>query len=636
MRRLLPNLLLALLASAALADYAVLFYNNWYFAGVYWPKWLLLGLALTPAYFLLLQSPWRRLWLTLGVYWTALVGLFMLATWDYDLSKLTFTGVLNLEVPMVWLPLAAVWGYALVQIRRRALVAARGRRGTEQALRLRQRLRRNLQRRPALAFATPAGASLEAGGDMEDDTMLLHPALERAAEPRPADHAEDGDDGRTGGDPPRISLLGLLLALSLCALALLPRAARAEGIDSTSPWHRPDRHVELTDPAKRWHPDTPQLNAAFPAPLESRPGQTFYIVTVNTPGAPVRILDPDGQWHVIGKVLQAMTKVDPNGFTASGWAVPGTVCATAVNAMHIKTRHDYTTGRSTVFSILPKEFVNFDPAHYNSYYSESASVVTDIPAGSGIFGGLWAPTVGSKVYSAPAGWQWPAGWTLPAGAAPGSVPDGLAQLPESYAPAAGETLVIPVVRRKYNPEYIEFENRFGGIVWVKELGLDPYPIAQVLKPVAGAGRFGGSQYAERGRIRANHPGVICISTSDKGDIGGFQIIPRDHAMSPEMTYARTKTQWMVVGPLWAFDPSWEGLPPLFTDYLYPAWVPDSGKLADGEQVTGAKIFLSRCTVRARYSDSPTPDEYELLRETRPLSFECLATMTNLRIYFPRE
>jgi hypothetical protein len=107
-------------------------------------------------------------------------------------------------------------------------------------------------------------------------------------------------------------------------------------------------------------------------------------------------------------------------------------------------------------------------------------------------------------------------------------------------------------------------------------------------------------------------------------------------MSPEMTAARTKTQWMVVGPLWAFDPSWEGIPPLFTDYLYPAYVPLSGKLKDGTQVTGADVFLDRFTVRARYSDSADPAQYELLRPTAPLTFEALKDMTHLRIYFPRE
>jgi hypothetical protein len=624
MRKLLPDLLLSLAASAALADYVVLFYNNWYFADVYWPKVLLLVLVLAPLYFLLLGSPWRRLWQALGLYWAVLIALFMLGWRTPDLATIGFTGVLDLEVPMVWLPIGAGLAYAWVKARRRARTAAAAQRGVDRALQLRERLRRSVQLKPVPAGGPAAAAPLLAAGVALEETMT--PAeLER----QPEIELLDADD-RTDGTPPRFTVLGLLLAFGLCGLALLPRAVHAEGVDSTEPWHRPDRHAEFKDPSLRWNPQDPGLSGEYPAPLVSRAGEKFSIVIDNSVGGEIRVfkLDSNGKAVLgiehIGHVLSPATQVSKEGFTASGWAAPGTLCATAVNALHIKVHHDYATGRSWVFSVLPKEFANFDPKNYNSFYAASGAIVTDLPAGSGIFGGLWAPIVGSKV-----------GYyrnIQDEGA------DAFPPLPatDSYTPSPGDRLIITVTRKQYNPEYIEFENRFGGIVWVKELGLDPYPIAQVLKPVAGAGRFGGSEYAGRGRIRANHPGVICISTSDKGDIGGFQIIPRDHSMSPEMTYARTKTQWMVVGPLWAFDKSWEGLPPLFSDYIYPAYVPLDGRLPDGEQVNGAQVFLSRCTVRARYSDSPHPEEYELLRETRPLTFEALKDMTNLRIYFPRE
>jgi hypothetical protein len=152
----------------------------------------------------------------------------------------------------------------------------------------------------------------------------------------------------------------------------------------------------------------------------------------------------------------------------------------------------------------------------------------------------------------------------------------------------------------------------------------------------GIGRFLGTQYADIGRIRAAHPGVICVSTSPAGQVGGFQIIPRDHAMSPELTYVRVKTQWMVVGPLWALDPSWEGLPPLFSDYLYPAFIPalnPDGSVNDDAQ--GADVFLDRFTVRGRYDDAENPEEYELLREFVYLHHTALEKLTHLRIYFPR-
>jgi hypothetical protein len=429
--------------------------------------------------------------------------------------------------------------------------------------------------------------------------------------------------------------LATLLCFVFALVTALPAATKADALDSPAPFKRHDRHEEFKDPAKRLNPEEPSLAGKFPEPLEARAGESFTIELENRAGADIQIVDAKGNVETIGKVLSPARKVNPEGFTASGWAEPSTVCATAVNAMHIKTTHNYKTGKSTVFSLLPVEFAEFDPKDYQSYYSASASLVTDFPAGSGIFGGEWAPAVGSQVLLA-------ADRDAPSGdfGFPGAPPrwwwkDEAKPLPADYLPKENDTLIIQVTRKRYVPEYIEFENRFGGLVWVKEMGLDPYPIAQVLKPVAGAGRFQGSAYAERGRIRANHPGVICISTSDKGEIGGFQIIPRDHSMSPEMTAARTKTQWMVVGPLWALDPSWEGLPPLFTDYLYPAFIPTDGQLPDGSEVSGAEVFLGRATVRARYSDSPKPDEYELLHETRPLTFEALKNMTHLRIYFPR-
>src|SRR5205823_11515023 len=112
---------------------------------------------------------------------------------------------------------------------------------------------------------------------------------------------------------------------------------------------------------------------------------------------------------------------------------------------------------------------------------------------------------------------------------------------------------------------------------------------------------------------------------------GFQIIPRDHAMSTEMINARGKTQWMVIGPLWALDPSWEGLPPLFTDYLYPEFTP-----TDSELVSGADVFLSRFTVRARYSDDPDPGKYVPMHEASGLNGLALKTLTHIRIYFPRD
>src|SRR5690606_28333252 len=61
------------------------------------------------------------------------------------------------------------------------------------------------------------------------------------------------------------------------------------------------------------------------------------------------------------------------------------------------------------------------------------------------------------------------------------------------------------------------------------------------------------------------------STSPYGKIGSFQIVPADHAMSPETHYVREQTQWMVIGPVSALDPSWEGVAPLYSDFLRPRY-----------------------------------------------------------------
>lgn len=388
-----------------------------------------------------------------------------------------------------------------------------------------------------------------------------------------------------------------------------------------------DRHDEMSDPAI----EPPAWPDYLPVPLHEQDGETFQIVLENWVGGAIYTLEyqPSGAAAAgaftarevrtaIGEVISPVTAVNPRGFTASGWGEIGTVCASAVNAIHVKTDHDYGLGRGTIFSILPIEQAKVDPNNYKSYISHGTSLQTDIPGGQGIFGGGWAPLVGSELQFRNAA----------------SKGGDLLKADPGWVPAVDEVIVLEVTRKRYNPEYVEFENAYGGLIWIKELGRDPYPIGQVLKPVVGIGRFLGTQYAGTGRIRAAHPGVICISTSPDGIVGGFQIIPRDHAMSREMIYTRYKTQWMVVGPLWALDPSWEGLPPLFSDYLYPSYIPS---VIDGEPndaVSAMEIYLSRFTVRGRYADADDPEMYRILNEETYLDHYALKNLTHLRIYFP--
>ncbi|HOF89792.1 MAG TPA: hypothetical protein PLZ36_17070, partial [Armatimonadota bacterium] len=264
--------------------------------------------------------------------------------------------------------------------------------------------------------------------------------------------------------------------------------------------------------------------------------------------------DAGNTWEPIGHVVTYTTKVSDQGYTASKWAPVGAVAATAVNAIHLRVGYNAKADKGIVFSILPKELTTAGGAKLQSYLSPDSSIYTDIPGGTGIFGGHWAPILGNPVYLEEA--------------------HGLRRLPDGYRPQQGDVLVITVMEPADLPQAIIFDNRFGG--FITAIGWDGAEtrIGQVLKPVAGVGRFTGTQYAAAGRLRANHNGVIDISTSVFGTISGFQIIPREHAMSPEMVRARTMTQWMVIGPLDARDPSWEGVAPLFRDYLRPSWAAD--------------------------------------------------------------
>lgn len=263
--------------------------------------------------------------------------------------------------------------------------------------------------------------------------------------------------------------------------------------------------------------------------------------------------DEGNTWEMLGSVQVPANMLADHGYTAGKWATPGTVAATAVNSIHICSGHDDKASTDDLFSVCPKELMSDAGMRLQSYVSKNAAIFTDIPGGAGIFGGYWSPASGTPVYLEQNG--------------------ELAPLSPKYTPRVGDVLVLRVLVPLDLPKAIVFENRFSGLI--TEIAWDDTEkvIGQVLQPVVGIGRFFGSQYADVGALRANHSGVICISVSPRGQLGGFQIIPKGHAMSPEMINARHLTQWMVVGPLDARAPSWEGVAPLFRDYLRPCWVP---------------------------------------------------------------
>ena len=115
---------------------------------------------------------------------------------------------------------------------------------------------------------------------------------------------------------------------------------------------------------------------------------------------------------------------------------------------------------------------------------------------------------------------------------------------------------------------VEFENRYGGKVLFYRNGI-PKEIARVFRPMAGCGRFSGSFFQDVGRIRANHPGVLCVSTSPRGQEGGFQIVPCYHCNSSNLTYVKDLTVYMVIGPVDVESKALEGTEPIYMHYIRP-------------------------------------------------------------------
>jgi len=335
--------------------------------------------------------------------------------------------------------------------------------------------------------------------------------------------------------------------------------------------------------------------------------ELFRVRVVNEPGGEMTISRDGGKtWEKLANVLAPAGVLNKEGYTASSWAPEGRVAATAVNAVHIKVRLNKTNGKGILLSLLPKDFYS-PPEDYKSYYSKNSSIVVDAPAGAGFFGGAESPFIGSPVLLERNG-----GAPVP--------------LPEDYYPEPGDALTIIVERPAEYPSEIEFENRFGGFITARYPGGAEKLIGQVLKPVAGVGRFDGSLYTGVGRLRANHTGVICISTSPPGVIGGFQILPENHGMSPEMANARLLTQWMVVGPPAATDPSLEGVAPLFRYFLRPVhFIKEAGGRTLDE-------MLESFVVEVRLKEGP----WQRMPEVAGRVDDALKDLTHVRILFPLE
>ena len=310
--------------------------------------------------------------------------------------------------------------------------------------------------------------------------------------------------------------------------------------------------------------------------------------------AQVKAILPNNEVVELGQVLSLPIKTNWPAYTASKWCDDATVCASAVNAVHLLINKE--KGRGRIISLVPS--VTLAPAA-----KQGAFFALGMQAGTGVFGGF-APLVGSKVYIK-------------------DVNNNLRELDGVLK--QGETLII----RSKLPDELEYymidiENRPGGriIAYGKN---NIKVVARVIRPVKGVGRFGGSQFQINGRIRASHAGVICVTTSKRGEVGGFQIMPLIHALtSNEMINAWQLTQWMIIAPARPEQGTLAGHSPLFKNSFLPGTA-HGEKLEDTISTYGRKPL-----VLCRLNNS----DWVKLPKASGKSDDALKDVTHIRIYFP--
>lgn len=401
------------------------------------------------------------------------------------------------------------------------------------------------------------------------------------------------------------------------------------------------------------------INALIPPEVneENSPSYTLKhkIYIENFTNGAVSIIDLEGNHTVIGRVYRPATvaKNSSAGFWAAHYdkAIDGTyscVTATGVNAMHLKLgpQKDYNPIEPDAW--MPWQIsvgINEDYTTAGENYSDSM-IYTSIPGGSNIFGGYVSPYVGSPVkYYTPQGtWE-----TMDS------------YFAEDFSKPIPKRIMIEVYTASTEngtPDYIEFENWAAGDTvsgQVKEENgrvLIHYPngtekhIADIIQRVQGTGRFVGSQYAEVGRVRAAHPGVICLSTSPKVGatnntdlLGGFQFVPANHAKYLAYDLGQDsfigRDQWGIVAYVGAnaqtlydtnyiidgqvsFNPVWEGVAPLFAEYINPRNIP-------GNRDASTYFVVSK-------DFGQTWEECPTIQGVTDHTNSPVATWTNIRLY----
>jgi hypothetical protein len=280
------------------------------------------------------------------------------------------------------------------------------------------------------------------------------------------------------------------------------------------------------------------------------------------PGEQAKVIFPDGQSIDAGKVRGVPIKSRYPGFTASKYGIGGQVIASAANAHHIQVSVESGEGRT--ISLIPSET-------FVAASGMGTSFVVEGVGGAGLWG-RYAPFVGSPVYIINQV----------------GVPVLFNNMDLfKYARA----IEIRVYRPDDEIEYIEIENKEGGLAWYHD-GEGDHQFAVVESGVTGTGRFEGSLYQSLGKVRANHPGVICVSTTNKYDIGGFQIVPLTHTYSKELQKTRRMSQYIVLRGVDFEDLT--GHAPFFREFIRP------GESEDASSRVGSVV----CRIEGQWRELP--------------------------------
>lgn len=286
------------------------------------------------------------------------------------------------------------------------------------------------------------------------------------------------------------------------------------------------------------------------------PGQqalAYSIVIENRTGGVIRAVDPPAQFLLarpgvnLGTVVRPTTAVDTAGFHASLWGQAQTVVASAVNAVHLKVYDDPHAGRAGVVTLLPAELYRRGLDGSQSEVRDDV-LYTDIPGGHSIFGGAYPLIVGNPV----------------------SFYRGRQHVyfdAENTALQVGDIIIIEVRMPARWPQGMLLENRPGGSVTLVLDDGERVALGTMEKAASGTGRFAGGIFSAPGGIRATHTGVLDLDFSPVDEMGGLQLIPHAHSLSPELVYTREAPPYGILLGVGGRD--LRGQPPLFSSYVYP-------------------------------------------------------------------